>query len=137
MARRGGGAGVGGGTGVVVLMTVGIVGGIIADMMWYSLGLPGYNVPLQGCDSLTMGDAVQIGATGGLTFAGFLSKSKDIPAFTFGLMMGGLFPKVLTKAFGLPRYLLFDMDQATGQITPMGTLRGTPLSPNSAPGVML
>ena len=37
----------GGGTNVIILMTIGVVGGIIADMLWYSLGLPGYNVPLQ------------------------------------------------------------------------------------------
>ena len=47
----------GGGTNVIILMTIGVVGGIIADMLWNSLGLPGYNVPLQGCDALSLGDA--------------------------------------------------------------------------------
>lgn len=125
MARRGGMIpGMGGGTSAVTLMVVGVVGGIIADMMWNSLGLPGYNVPLQGCDSLTVGDAMQIGGTGGLTFFGFMTKSKDLPAFTFGLMLGGLFPKVLTRAFGLPRYGIFDLDPS-GSITPVGTFRET------------
>ena len=115
-----------GGTSVIVLMTVGIVGGIIADMMWNSLGLPGYNVPLQGCDTLTFGDAIQIGGTGALTFVGFLTKSKDIPAFTFGLMMGGIFPKIITKAFGLHDidYLILIWLQV---ILPRWQLRGTPL----------
>lgn len=122
-----------GGTNVIVLMTIGVVGGIIVDMMWNSLGLPGYNVPLTGCDALSLGDAVQIAATGGITFLGFLTKSKDIPAFTFGLMLGGLFPKVMTKAVGLPRYLLFDIDLTTGGISPVANLRGTPFTPTTVP----
>ena len=51
-----------GGPNVIILMTIGVVGGIIVDMMWNSLGLPGYNVPLTGCDALSLGDAVQIGS---------------------------------------------------------------------------
>jgi hypothetical protein len=116
--------GVSGGQSPITLMVVGIMGGIIADMLWYSLGLPGYNVPLQGCQTLTMGDAIQIGGTGGLTAVGFLTGSKALPAFTFGLMLGGLFPKVLTKAIGIPRYGIFDIDTATGQVSPLATLRG-------------
>ena len=123
----------GGGTNVIILMTIGIVGGVIADMLWYSLGLPGYNVPLRGCDALSVGDAVQIAATGGITFLGFLTKSKEIPAFSFGLMLGGLFPKVMTKAVGAPRYLLFDIDLATGGISPVANLRGTPFTPTTVP----
>jgi hypothetical protein len=118
--------GVGGGTSVVTLMIVGFIGGIITDIMWQSLGLPGYNVPLQGCDSLTVGDAMQMGGTGGLTFFGFLTKSRDLPAFTFGLMLGGMFPKVFTKAFNLPRYGIFDINES-GAISPVGTFRsGSP-----------
>ena len=48
-------------------------------------------------------------------------------------MLGGLFPKVITKAVGLPRYLLFDMDLATGGISPIANLRGTPFTPTTVP----
>ena len=126
---------VGGPMGTVTFMVIGIVGGIIIDMMWNSIGLPGFNAPLRGCDTLTMGDAIQMGATSGLTFFAFLSKTPQIPAFTFGLMMGGLFPKVITKAMNLPRYGLFDLDIATGQITPMANLRGAPLTTAPAPDI--
>lgn len=121
--------------GTVTFMVFGIVGGIIIDIMWNSLGLPGYNTPLRGCDTLTMGDAIQMGTTSGLTFFAFLSKTPQIPAFTFGLMMGGLFPKVITKAMNLPRYGLFDLDISTGQITPMANLRGAGLAPMSVPDI--
>lgn len=119
---RGGIPGMGAGTGPITLMVIGFVGGIITDMMWQSLGLPGYNAPLQGCDSLTIGDAIQIGGTGGLTFFGFLTKSRELPAFTFGLMLGGLFPKVMTKAIGLPRYGIFDIGEGGG-ISPVASFR--------------
>ena len=48
-------------------------------------------------------------------------------------MLGGLFPKVITKAVGLPRYLLFDIDLATGGISPIANLRGTPFTPTTVP----
>jgi hypothetical protein len=140
VARRGGLSIGGGGSSAPMLMIVGVVGGLIADMIWYSLGLPGYNVPIQGCQTITLGDAIQLGGTGALTFFGFLTKSRDIPAFTFGLMLGGLFPKIVTKAIGIPRYGIFDIDVTTGQISPigpMGGLRGQlsgSLPPGGQPG---
>ena len=101
-------------------MTFGVGGGIVLDMLYNSAGLPGYNVKVPNCNTLTVGDAMQLIGLGGFTALGVLLGHYDMIAGSFGALAGGLLPKVIFPAFGLPRYLFFSYNPATGGIAPVG-----------------
>ena len=104
-----------------LLMTVGFLGGLGTDAFYSSLRLPGYNSNIPSCNQLTFGDMLQLMIFGSLTFIGVLYTRRNLANFAFGLFAGKLFPSVFTASFseyGVPRYLLFDIDQSTGNIVP-------------------
>lgn len=110
------------GVGTMTMIGIGTILGIGADFMWQSLGLPGRTNAIQGCPALNEGDVVQFAGAAFLTFIGFLTGSKALPAFTFGVATGLLIPKVFTPYLKMPRYVLFDYNQATGTVTPKARL---------------
>lgn len=102
-----------------MLMAVGFGGGIISDAVLYSLKIPGHNVKIASCDALTLGDIYEIVFFGFLTWIGVLYNRHDLSAFSYGLLAGKLFPTVITPAVpGVGRYIIFDLDRATGAIKP-------------------
>jgi len=102
-----------------LIMTVGFFGGTISDVLLYSLKFPGYDSKIATCDALTMGDIGELLFFGFLTWIGTLYNRRDLSAFSFGLLAGKLFPTVFTPALpGVSRYVAFDLDRATGHITP-------------------
>lgn len=120
MGKKRGGGGFGGTVGVntPVLVLMGMLVGIVADAMWYSLGLPGTKTPINSaCSMLTDADAIQFMGAGSLTLLGFLLDIKFLSSLTFGIMSGMMIPKVITPYFHLPRYVIFDYDPKTGSLT--------------------
>lgn len=110
------------GMGEMTLIGVGTLVGIVSDFMWQSLGLPGRTNAIQGCPALNEGDVTQFAAAAFLTVIGFMTGSKSLPAFTFGIATGLLIPKVFMPYLKLPRYVFFDYNSTTGAISPRGRL---------------
>ena len=106
----------------MTMIGIGTLLGIGADFMWQSLGLPGRTNAIQGCPALNEGDVTQFAAAAFLTFIGFLTGSKSLPAFTFGMATGLLIPKVFMPYLKMPRYILFNYDATSGAIAPIGRL---------------
>lgn len=112
--------GTGGTTGsTVVPMIVGYFAGFIVDALYNALGLFGYNEKVNNCSNISKGDLYQIGGFMGLTMLSFFMKNWSIASFAFGVSAGSLTPKVAT-IYGLPRYLLFNIDTNTGSLSPIG-----------------
>jgi hypothetical protein len=115
-----GSRGFGGSVGIntTVLVLIGSMVGVVADAMWYTLKLPGTATAIApGCSMLTDADAIQFMGAGGLTLLGFLLDIKFLSSFTFGIMAGMMIPKIITPYAHLPRYILFDYDPQTGNLS--------------------
>lgn len=118
--------GTGGTTGsTFVPMIVGYFAGFIVDALYNALGLIGYNEKVDDCKNISKGDLYQIGGFMGLTMLSFFMKNWSVAAFAFGVSAGSLTPKVAT-IYGLPRYLLFNIDTGTGSISPLFRDKGIP-----------
>ena len=116
--------GTGGSTGsTVVPMIVGYFAGFIFDALYNMLGLFGYNEKINNCAAFSKGDFYQVAGFMGLTMLSFFLKNWSIASFAFGVAAGSITPK-LAASYGLPRYLLFNIDQKTGSLSPLeGGLR--------------
>ena len=108
--------------GQMTMMGIGTLLGMGADFMWQSFGLPGRTNAIQGCPALNEGDIFQFAGAAFLTFVGFLTGSRSLPAFTFGIATGLLIPKVFTPYLKMPRYVLFNYDPTSGAVAPIGRL---------------
>lgn len=112
--------GTGGTTGsTFVPMIVGYFAGFVVDALYNMLGLFGYNEKINNCSNISKGDLYQIGGFMGLTMLSFFMKNWSVAAFAFGVSAGSLTPKVAT-IYGIPRYLLFNIDTNTGSLSPLG-----------------
>lgn len=112
--------GSGGTTGSTITpMVVGYFAGFIFDALYNMLGLFGYNQKVNNCNAFSMGDLYQMGGFMGLTMLSFFMKNWSIASFAFGVAAGSITPK-LAASYGLPRYLLFNIDSSTGTLSPLG-----------------
>lgn len=112
--------GTGGTTGSTITpMIVGYFAGFIFDALYNMLGLFGYNQKISKCDAFSMGDIYQMGGFMGLAMLSFFLKNWSVASFAFGVAAGSITPK-LAASYGLPRYILFNIDQNTGSVSPLG-----------------
>lgn len=107
----------------IVWVGLGSLFGIIVDFLYQTNAVPGHNTPLQGCNALTMGDAVQIGAMSGANVISAFANNFTFSALTAGMILGNMAPKIMA-IMGKPRYLIYDLSN-TGAINPV-------LRPNAA-----
>jgi hypothetical protein len=105
-----------GGTENIMSAIAGSVGAVIGDFVWNSMRLPGYAEP-SALKFLSMGDVYQMGATSALTGFGFSKGCSRIAPLAYGAFATQVLTKVIIPAFGLPRYLLFDIDKK-GRLVP-------------------
>lgn len=93
--------------------------GLVADFVYQSQGIVGYNQKLPVCPALTTGDVMQLGGlafiNAGATFANHFTLS----AITAGMMLGNVAPKLMS-VIGKPRYIIYDYNPATSGLTPAG-----------------
>ena len=99
-----------------LVQTAGGVAGILGDVLYNTLRIPGYNAP-SAIQGLSLGDIVQFLGSYALTAYGFAQGNSRIAPFGFGAMMSQVATKVIFPAFDLPRYLIFDID-SSGRIVP-------------------
>jgi hypothetical protein len=112
--------GVGGSTGSTVIpIIIGYLSGFAFDALYNMLGLFGYNEKIANCGAFSKGDLYQLGGFMGLTLLSFIMKNWSITAFAFGVAAGSITPK-LAASYGLPRYLLFNIDKNSGSLSPLG-----------------
>ena len=109
-------------TDVSAFLLLGGIGGVVFDMFYASTGLPGFDDELPSCQRLKFGDIIQIGLESLVLLGSLYTKSDKLRSFASGLLFGGLIPKL--SALNGPRYILFDLDPATGAIMPVGRLTG-------------
>lgn len=105
-----------GGTENMMSAIAGSVGAIIGDFVWNSMRLPGYNEPSK-LKFLSMGDVYQFGATSTITGLGFSKGCSRLAPLGYGALATQVLTKIIIPAFGLPRYLLFDIDKK-GRLVP-------------------
>ena len=105
-----------GGTENIYASVAGAVGGVLGDVIWNSIRLPGYNQP-SALEFLSIGDITQMGAASAITTIGFSQGCSRLSPFGFGMLFSQVLTKVIFPAFNLPRYIVFDMDKK-GRIVP-------------------
>ena len=101
----------------IVWVGLGSLFGVIIDFLYQSNAVPGSNVPLQGCNALTVGDAMQIGALSGANVLSAFTNNFTFSALTSGMIIGNLTPKLMTM-MGKPRYIIYDLGQG-GAVKPI------------------
>lgn len=104
---------------VTTYIVLGGIIGIVTDMAYYSLKMPGSNTRLNTCERLTRGDVYQIAAESLLVILSLYSNSYRLQGFTNGMLFGGLIPKI--NALNGSRYLLYDLSD-DGAIVPVAQL---------------
>jgi len=97
-------------------MIAGVVAGAILDAAWELYRLPLVDQP-SGIPKISKGDLAQFGISHLITIYGFLNANRAAP-FGYGMTLSNVITKVITPAFGLPRYGLFDIEG--GAIKPIG-----------------
>ena len=111
-----------GGTENIYASVAGSVAGVLGDVVWNSLRLPGYDQP-SALAFLSIGDIIQMGGASALTTAGFSMGCSRLSPFGYGMLFSQVLTKVIFPAFDLPRYIIFDMDKK-GRIVPEGRFPG-------------
>lgn len=101
----------------IVWVGLGSLFGVIIDFLYQSNAVPGSNVPLQGCNALTVGDAMQIGALSGANVLSAFTNNFTFSAITSGMILGNIAPKIMAM-MGKPRYFIYDLGQG-GSINPI------------------
>jgi hypothetical protein len=109
----------------IVWVGLGSLFGVIVDFLYQSNAVPGSNTPLQGCNALTVGDAMQIGALSGANVLSAFTNNFTFSALTSGMILGNIAPKIMAM-MGKPRYFIYDLS-STGSINPI--LRQQPKAP--------
>lgn len=94
----------------------GIVAGVIADFIYTSLRIPGYNQQSVISD-LSIGDLIQMLGGFAITAYGFSQGNSRIAPFGFGIITSQVATKVIFPALGFDRYLIFDID-SQGRLVP-------------------
>jgi hypothetical protein len=101
----------------IVWVGLGSLFGVIVDFLYQSNAVPGSNTPLQGCNALTVGDAMQIGAISGANVLAAFTNNFTFSALTSGMILGNIAPKLMAM-MGKPRYFIYDIS-STGSINPI------------------
>ena len=97
------------------------------DYAWFAYDLPGANQIRFKDPQLSNGDFFQMILETLIAFYGFVSSSKLLAPFGFGMLNGGLYSKIWSEAVPrLPRYIITDTAGGTSILTAPG------LSPKTA-----
>lgn len=104
------------GTENMMAVIAGGVAAAIGDFAWNSMRLPGYDTPSH-LKFLSMGDVYQMTGGAAINAFGFTKGCSRIAPFGFGALATQVMTKVILPSFGLPRYLVFDMDRK-GRLVP-------------------
>ena len=101
----------------IVWVGLGSLFGLIVDFLYQTNAVAGHNTPLQGCNALTMGDALQIGGISAANVVAAFANNFTFSALTSGMILGNLTPKLMTM-MGKPRYIIYDLGQG-GTVKPI------------------
>lgn len=101
----------------IVWVGLGSLFGVIVDFLYQSNAIPGSNTPMQGCNALTVGDAMQLGAISGANVLAAFSNNFTFSALTSGMILGNIAPKVMAM-MGKPRYFIYDLGEG-GTVKPI------------------
>lgn len=101
----------------IVWVGLGSLFGVLVDFLYQSNAVAGHNTPLQGCQALTVGDAMQIGALSGANVIASFMNNFTFSSITSGMILGNLAPKLLAMT-GKPRYLIYNLGQG-GTVSPV------------------
>ena len=101
----------------IVWVGLGSLFGLIVDFLYQTNAVAGHNTPLQGCNALTMGDALQIGGISVANLVSAFTNNFTFSALTSGMIIGNLTPKLMTM-MGKPRYIIYDLGQG-GAVKPI------------------
>lgn len=104
------------GTENLMAIIAGGVGAAIGDFAWNSMRLPGYDTPSH-LKFLSMGDVYQMGGTSALGAFSFTKGCSRMAPLAYGAFFTQVMTKVILPSFGLPRYLVFDIDRK-GRLVP-------------------
>lgn len=94
----------------------GSVAGVLGDVIYNSIRLPGYNIQSQ-IQGLSMGDIAQFFGSFLITALGFSKGHSRLAPFGFGALSSQVATKIILPAFDVPRYIMFDIDRQ-GRIVP-------------------
>lgn len=94
----------------------GSVAGVLGDVIYNSIRLPGYNIQSQ-IQGLSLGDIAQFFGSFLITAYGFSKGHSRLAPFGFGALSSQVATKIILPSFNVPRYVIYDIDRQ-GRLVP-------------------